>query len=548
MKMQKESLISWAGKSGFITQWHICGPFESKLIKNLEPNLFDKKESELWQYDHLQPIGGVEKIFDILGKNYKEIACDWKWEFVQPLYTPELKLNDLKEYYPEWQEKLKEIDTNRWSKLYYALAIIESPEDKKIRMNFCGWDGCRLWVNGKFCFEEHSYHKCIYEKEKVEINLKIGFNQILFQLDRDGIVARLESIDNLSFINDLKAICLQPKPAKRKVSTFFQLHEYLDTLQVSNRFDQDKHDSIYSWKNEMYDHYLNCLGEAPLRHETYGQPTLIASSKREKFIQEEYLLEVEAGGQMPCVILKPFKFNGISLVLLHGHVSDYRTLLGETVPNGPRMWVGEYRGDYAKRMAEKGFMVITYCERGFSVRRDLFSNADACNKAQFMSGLMSMQLPRLHIADIHLVYEFLLKQDGVDKNKIGISGLSGGGSLSYLAGAFDERFKAIAIFCCICSYREYAFGEGCGLQSVNGWFPRGDMAEILGLIAPRPLLIGQGLFDTTFNHVRVQEIYHEVLKYYDAHQKSKNVELGLYPLAHEYEENESEKFFLENLS
>lgn len=547
MAIIKESLLTWAGKSGFITQWHVCGPFESGYERNPAPNLFDKKVSSLWQTDHLKAIGGVEQIFDLTNDKFKAIESEWKWEFVQPLYSPELKLNDLREFYPEWEKKLKEINTNQWSKLYYALAILESPMDQKVKLKFCGWDGCRLWVNGQFCFEEHSFHKCIYEKECVEIQLKKGFNQILFQLDRDGLVARIEPLQGDEFAKSVKAICLQTKPVKRKISTFFQLHEYLNTLKITHRFNNQQFDSIDTWKKEMYAHYLKCLGNAPLHQDNYGQAIRVSSIKRDKFTQEEFLIEVEAGGQMPCVLLKPEKFNGISLVLLHGHVSNYRTLLGEDTPKGPRMWVGEYRGDYAKRMAEKGFMVITYCERGFSVRRDLFSTADACDKAQFMSGIMNMQLPRLHLADIHLVYDLLVKQEGVNKNKIGISGLSGGGSLSYLAGAFDDRFKAVAIFCCICSYRDYAYGEGCGLQAVNGWFPKGDMAEILGLIAPRPLLIGQGQFDTTFNHVRVQETYHEVKKYYDAYQNSNSIQLALYPLAHEYEENIAEKFFLTNL-
>ena len=547
MPFQKEELMDWGGKSGFITQWHICGPFEAGLEKNPAPNLFDKKTSAFWQKDHLDSIGGVEKIFDITNDKYKDIQCDWKWELVQPLYVPELKLNDLREFYPEWEEKLKDINTNQWSKLYYAMAIIESPQETNATLHFCGWDGCRLWINGKFYFEEHSFHKCIYEKEAVAFPLKKGLNQILFQLDRDAIVARLELVSPIK-TKDLKAICLQGKPNKRKISTFFQLHEYLKSLQVSDKYDSAKFHSIDQWHTEMYAHYSRCLGKVPVHGSNYGQSTLVSSKIKDKYTQEEYLIEVEAGGQMPCVILKPKKFNGISLVLLHGHVGNYRTLLGEVTPPSPRMWIGEYRGDYAKRMAEKGFMVITYCERGFSVRRDLFSNADACDKAQFMSGVMNMQLPRLHIADIQLVYDLLIKQPEVNKERVGISGLSGGGTLSYLAGAFDERFKAVAVFCCICSYRDYAYGEGCGLQSLNGWFPKGDMAEILGLIAPRPLLIGQGQLDTTFNHVRVQEVFNDVKKYFKAYQNEKSLQLALYPLAHEYEENIAEKFFLEKLA
>lgn len=549
MIFNKEPLLNFGQKFGFITQWHLCGPFEAGLEKNFNPNLFDKKFSAFWLKDHLEVVGGVNSVFDIFKEDYKNLNCEWKWEFAQPLFRPELRLSELREFYPLWEEKLKDINTNQWSKLYYAMAILECVDEKQVRLKFCGWDGCRLWVNGTLVFEEHSYHKSIYEKEEIEITLKKGTNQILFQLDRDGLVARIESIQSEKEITGVSAVCLQEKPIKRKISTFFQLHEYLEKQIVLNRFSIHKHTSVEKWKTEMHTHYLDCLGKPPDVTCSYGEYQQLSQCKKEKYIQEEYLIEVEGGGHMPCVLLKPNSSiaNGISLVLLHGHVGNYRTLLGEIPPNVPRLWVGEYRGDYARRMAEKGFTVITYCARGFSVRKDLFSQEDPCNKAQMMSMAMGLQLPRLHISDIHLVYQLLIQQPGVNKDKIGISGLSGGGTLAYLAGAFDDKFKAVAVFCGLCSYKDYAFGEGCGLQVINNWFPKGDTGDLLGLIAPRPLFIGQGKYDSTFNSVRAEEAFKAAQVYYKAWGLSEKVSFEIFPLAHEYEENLAENFFLKSL-
>jgi hypothetical protein len=36
-----------------------------------------------------------------------------------------------------------------------------------------------------------------------------------------------------------------------------------------------------------------------LHQDSYGQAILVSSKKRDKFTQEEFLIEVEAGGQMP---------------------------------------------------------------------------------------------------------------------------------------------------------------------------------------------------------------------------------------------------------
>ncbi len=157
---------------------------------------------------------------------------------------------------------------------------------------------------------------------------------------------------------------------------------------------------------------------------------------------------------------------------------------------------------------------------------------------------MGLTLPRLHIADIHLVYNLLVGLKEVDPERVGISGLSGGGTLTYLTAAFDTRFKAAAVFCGTGSYQDYAMDGGCGMQVVPGWFPYGDTSEIFSMIAPRPLLVAQGRLDATFNVIRTAEMVNRARSAYSAAGAPQRIQFETPELAHEYDADLAAEFFL----
>ena len=94
------------------------------------------------------------------------------------------------------------------------------------------------------------------------------------------------------------------------------------------------------------------------------------------------------------------------------------------------------------------------------------------------------------IGDLFLAVDALLDQDWVDPDRIGVHGHSLGGKLALHLAALDERVAAAV-----------AHEPGLGLQHSNWdapWYlgahqPVGrDHDELLGLVAPRPFLLGAG--------------------------------------------------------
>jgi hypothetical protein len=127
-------------------------------------------------------------------------------------------------------------------------------------------------------------------------------------------------------------------------------------------------------------------------------------------------------------------------------------------------------------------------------------------------------------------------------------GLSGGATMSYIAGAYDDRFKAMGVFCGITSYVDYARAlDGCGQQVIPNLFPTLDVGEVLSLSAPRPLLLCQGRLDTTFNVFRLRRFHREALKAYIALDAEGKLELHTYDMAHQVDVDKAIEFFTKHL-
>jgi dienelactone hydrolase len=158
---------------------------------------------------------------------------------------------------------------------------------------------------------------------------------------------------------------------------------------------------------------------------------------------------------------------------------------------------------------------------------------------------MGYTLPRLHIADLHRLHDFVCTLPNVKAGRIGLGGLSGGGTLSYLTGAFDERFKAVCVMCGMCRYNDYAVGiNGCGMQVVPRLYPTGDVGEVLSLIAPRPLLLGQGRLDSTFDVIQFKSIAEDARRAYVAAGAEDRFQASVFDLAHQFNVDLAAEFYM----
>jgi dienelactone hydrolase len=121
--------------------------------------------------------------------------------------------------------------------------------------------------------------------------------------------------------------------------------------------------------------------------------------------------------------------------------------------------------------------------------------------------------------------DYLASRPDVDPERIGITGLCQGGMDTWLAGALEERFKAVCPVCSATTHEAWALDFNCfgNLGDVSPYIPNllkhGDVHHIHASIAPRPLLVQANINDNWWplsGYRKIVNLCQEVYALYEA--------------------------------
>ena len=85
--------------------------------------------------------------------------------------------------------------------------------------------------------------------------------------------------------------------------------------------------------------------------------------------------------------------------------------------------------------------------------------------------------------------DYLQTRPEVDPERLGVTGTSGGGNQTIYAGALDERLKCVVPVCSVGNYQAYLGAACCMCELVPGVLTFADQWQVLGLVAPRALMV-----------------------------------------------------------
>ncbi len=168
-------------------------------------------------------------------------------------------------------------------------------------------------------------------------------------------------------------------------------------------------------------------------------------------------------------------------------------------------------------------------------------NRDWCNLYYLHATMFGMTSLSINVAHGKVATDVISTFPNVDSERLGVMGLSGGGTMALWMTLCDERIKASEIIC----YSDlwWAFGmrdiNYCGMQVAPGLYKLVDLPELQGLIAPRPLLITIGANDTCFKVDTAMQCYQQLATIYQAAEASHRLELDLHPGEHGWAGNKS---------
>lgn len=315
-----------------------------------------------------------------------------------------------------------------------------------------------------------------------------------------------------------------------------------------------------AWKKEALPAVLKTLGEAPERVPL--NPQLLAEWEADGLRRQRWIIDVSKHISAIFLINIPLDLQPgekrAAILCCHGHGGyGKEVIMGNDSTPDKRKAIADHNQDYGRQMAQLGFITYAIDWIGFGERNDNqkpnFKNhnggRDWCNLYYLHATMLGMTSLSINVTHGKAATDFACSLDCVDAERLGVMGLSGGGTMTLWMGLCDERFKAIEIICYSDLWAYFGIRDlnYCGMQVAPGLFKLVDLPDAQGLLAPRPLLVNVGAYDTCFVIDTAMTCYRQVEKIYQAAGVPERLELDLFPGEHGWGGNKSQAFFSRHL-
>ena len=283
--------------------------------------------------------------------------------------------------------------------------------------------------------------------------------------------------------------------------------------------------SLAAWQTRRQNlrrQLMTALGPAP------GKPgnlsaQIVGTLQREGYRIEKILLETFPDMWMSATAYVPKATGKVPAVLcVHGH------------------WRGARRDPAVQArclgLVKLGFFVLVVDAFGAGERHPVVQQGGYHGALQgstlWPAGLT---LLGVQVHENRRAVDYLLSRPEVDGSRLGLTGASGGGNQSLYAGALDERFEAVVPVCSVGTYQAYLRAACCVCEVLPGALRFTEEGDVLGLIAPRALMVINASRDAfQFSIGEAKKSLERAGKIYELYGKSEKVRHTTFESGHDY--------------
>lgn len=317
---------------------------------------------------------------------------------------------------------------------------------------------------------------------------------------------------------------------RRSVNFYDTIQTWVRTRKPDTPYSGNTPAAFHRWRRVFRPHYRRCLGPWPRN----AAPCLkvLERVRREGFIREKIVYDSSPGVAVPAYRLVPLGLRAgerrPGLLAAHGHGNGKADITGVSFEGKNKenaAWVRSLNYDYAAQAARLGYVVIAPDWIPFGERRPpqwfVRDGRDACDIASMAIEYFGHTLLAQNVWDGMRGVDLLARHPNVDAGRLGVIGLSYGGTMATHLLINDARLKAGVVSGYISTVRGDALndrgkGNTCGAQYVPGLLAHGDIPEMLGLAVPKPILFEMGKRETCFHYPDMLAAYRKVSRMYRA--------------------------------
>ena len=140
----------------------------------------------------------------------------------------------------------------------------------------------------------------------------------------------------------------------------------------------------------------------------------------------------------------------------------------------------------------------------------------------------------MQVYDNRRAVDYLRSRKDVN-GKFGVTGASGGGNQTMYAGALDERFQAVVPVCSVGNYQSYLRVACCVCEVLPGALQFTEEGDVLGLVAPRGLLVMNAAKDAIqFSPAEAEKSVARATEVFKLYDRGANVRHVVFDSGHDY--------------
>ncbi len=278
------------------------------------------------------------------------------------------------------------------------------------------------------------------------------------------------------------------------------------------------------------------------------------------YLREKILLHTTPWTVMPVYILRPKNASGRlpAVVAFHGHGYGVKDMIGLWEDGEERNTPDGYHREFAVELCRKGFLVAAPEISCFGERQTDFSYLNqtlgqtpptSCEHAALLAFHLGGSVLGLRGLDGRRLVDYLETLPEVDITRLGAMGISGGGAHTFFSTCLDTRIRACVVSGYFSPFRNSIFAmHHCNCNFVPGLHRFGEIYDLVGLIAPRPMLVEAGSRDPIFPIAAVKEAVTRAREVYGVWGAQNEIETDYFEGRHRVNGEKAYDFLWDKLS
>ncbi|MDA0990949.1 MAG: acetylxylan esterase [Verrucomicrobia bacterium] len=275
-----------------------------------------------------------------------------------------------------------------------------------------------------------------------------------------------------------------------------------------------------AWQTKLRRRLRSLLGEVPKTRVPLRVRTLWSRPHPLGTI-DKIVFTSEPGADVPAYVCRPANAAPpyTWMICLQGHTSGMHHSIAVQRDDEGQPFKVEGDRDFGLECMRRGVAALCMEQRAFGERheRTQTQRAEGCHDAVMQSLMLGRTLIGERVFDVDRGIDVLAARRDVDMKRIGVMGNSGGGTISIYAAALLPRIAFAMPSCCFCTFRDsIMLITHCGDNYIPGLLKVAEMADVTGLIAPKPLVLVSGKSDDIFPIKGVRHAFRDLKRIYSA--------------------------------